>query len=69
MLVVRQQMSTLPGYNLAMKINKEAAVLLAPRLRNQRHYGLWTAYLAIHSHFKPFALKGKNDVHLLQWGN
>jgi hypothetical protein len=50
-----------------MKINKDAAVLQAPRRRNQRRYGLWTAYLAIHSHFKPFALKGKNDVHLLQW--
>ncbi len=67
MLSVGQQMSNLPGYNLAMKINKEAAVLEAQRLRNQRRYGLWTAYLAIRRHFKPFALKGKNDVHLLQW--
>lgn len=54
-------------HNPAMKINKEAAVLEAQRLRNQGRYGLWTAYLAIHSHCMPFALKGKNDVHLLQW--
>jgi hypothetical protein len=32
---------------------------------NQRRCGLWTAYLAIHSHLKPPAMKGKNDVSLL----
>ena len=60
-------MSNLPGYNLAMKINKEPAVLDTQQVRNQRRCGPWTAYLAIHSHFKPFALKGKNDLLLLQW--
>ncbi len=60
-------MSNLPGYNLAMKINKEATVFQHSGFANQRRCGPWTAYLAIHSHFKPFALKGKNDLLLLQW--